>query len=49
MEVWGALCPPELRCWLFPTGRLVTAVEKFEAAAEALEQHRSALQKGSPE
>ncbi|XP_032213658.1 aminopeptidase NAALADL1 [Mustela erminea] len=30
-------------------GRLVTAVEKFEAAAEALEQHRSALQKGSPD
>uniref|UniRef100_M3YLR2 Aminopeptidase NAALADL1 n=1 Tax=Mustela putorius furo TaxID=9669 RepID=M3YLR2_MUSPF len=30
-------------------GRLVTAVEKFEAAAKALEQHRSALQKGSPD
>ncbi|XP_047548593.1 aminopeptidase NAALADL1 [Lutra lutra] len=30
-------------------GRLVTAVEKFEAAAAALEQHRSVLQKGSPD
>ncbi|XP_045872835.1 aminopeptidase NAALADL1 [Meles meles] len=30
-------------------GRLVTAVEKFEGAAAALEQHRSALQKGSPD
>ncbi|XP_032735312.1 aminopeptidase NAALADL1 [Lontra canadensis] len=30
-------------------GCLVTAVEKFEAAAAALEQHRSVLQKGSPD
>ncbi|XP_062952012.1 aminopeptidase NAALADL1 [Cynocephalus volans] len=30
-------------------GPLVTAVEKFESAAEALDQHISALQKGSPD
>lgn len=39
--------PPRAKMLTVPTGPLVTAVEKFERAAEALGQRISALQKGT--